>query len=196
MSVPMLLRWRLHRHNELSGRRRLRHPHRAAPKFTTPTAIGPPYPAEIAGLDPASRQRQPSPLHGERDLRAAGGRRAYPGALSRHGDRAGRLPDGAAVQFPRAQTYFNRRLRYRLLCWHGARYWFERFAHFQVEVDIASEFRYRDVPLGAGALRSLSRNPARPRIRWRRSVTRANTISTSFPLSMYRRRPSPAKATS
>ncbi len=28
-----------------------------------------------------------------------------------------------------------------------ARYWFERFAHLPVEVDIASEFRYRDVPL-------------------------------------------------
>ncbi len=33
-----------------------------------------------------------------------------------------------------------------------ARYWFERFAHLPVEVDIASEFRYRDVPLDAGAL--------------------------------------------
>ena len=33
-----------------------------------------------------------------------------------------------------------------------ARYWFERFAHLPVEVDIASEFRYRDAPLGAGNL--------------------------------------------
>jgi glucosamine--fructose-6-phosphate aminotransferase (isomerizing) len=33
-----------------------------------------------------------------------------------------------------------------------ARYWFERFAHLPVEVDIASEFRYRDVPLEAGEL--------------------------------------------
>ena len=33
-----------------------------------------------------------------------------------------------------------------------ARYWFERFAHLPVEVDIASEFRYRDVPLAAGDL--------------------------------------------
>jgi glutamine---fructose-6-phosphate transaminase (isomerizing) len=33
-----------------------------------------------------------------------------------------------------------------------ARYWFERFAHLPVEVDIASEFRYRDVPLDPGAL--------------------------------------------
>ncbi len=33
-----------------------------------------------------------------------------------------------------------------------ARYWFERFAHLPVEVDIASEFRYREVPLNPGAL--------------------------------------------
>ncbi len=33
-----------------------------------------------------------------------------------------------------------------------ARYWFERFAKLPVEVDIASEFRYRDVPLDAGDL--------------------------------------------
>ena len=33
-----------------------------------------------------------------------------------------------------------------------ARYWFEQFAHLPVEVDIASEFRYRDVPLEPGNL--------------------------------------------
>ncbi len=33
-----------------------------------------------------------------------------------------------------------------------ARYWFERLAHLPVEVDIASEFRYREVPLDPGAL--------------------------------------------
>jgi glutamine---fructose-6-phosphate transaminase (isomerizing) len=33
-----------------------------------------------------------------------------------------------------------------------ARYWFEQFAHLPVEVDIASEFRYREVPLDPGAL--------------------------------------------
>jgi glucosamine--fructose-6-phosphate aminotransferase (isomerizing) len=33
-----------------------------------------------------------------------------------------------------------------------ARYWLEQFAHLPVEVDIASEFRYRDVPLAPGNL--------------------------------------------
>src|SRR6516165_10792601 len=32
-----------------------------------------------------------------------------------------------------------------------ARYWFEQFAHLPVDVDIASEFRYREVPLDPGA---------------------------------------------
>ncbi len=33
-----------------------------------------------------------------------------------------------------------------------ARYWFERFAGLQVDVDIASEFRYREAPLDPGSL--------------------------------------------
>jgi glutamine---fructose-6-phosphate transaminase (isomerizing) len=33
-----------------------------------------------------------------------------------------------------------------------AKYWFERFAHLPVEVDIASEFRYRSAPLSEGGL--------------------------------------------
>jgi glutamine---fructose-6-phosphate transaminase (isomerizing) len=33
-----------------------------------------------------------------------------------------------------------------------ARYWFEQFAHLPVDADIASEFRYRDVPLKPGNL--------------------------------------------
>jgi glucosamine--fructose-6-phosphate aminotransferase (isomerizing) len=33
-----------------------------------------------------------------------------------------------------------------------AKYWFERFARLSVEVDVASEFRYREAPLKAGGL--------------------------------------------
>ena len=33
-----------------------------------------------------------------------------------------------------------------------AKYWFERFARLPVEIDVASEFRYRDVSLSAGGL--------------------------------------------
>ena len=33
-----------------------------------------------------------------------------------------------------------------------AKYWFERFARLPVEIDVASEFRYREAPLDAGGL--------------------------------------------
>src|SRR5260370_294724 len=33
-----------------------------------------------------------------------------------------------------------------------AKYWFELFARLPVEIDVASEFRYREVPLNAGGL--------------------------------------------
>jgi glucosamine--fructose-6-phosphate aminotransferase (isomerizing) len=33
-----------------------------------------------------------------------------------------------------------------------AKYWFERFARLSVEIDVASEFRYREVPMGPGGL--------------------------------------------
>src|SRR5271166_674013 len=33
-----------------------------------------------------------------------------------------------------------------------AKYWFERFARLPVEIDVASEFRYREAPLAAGGL--------------------------------------------
>ena len=55
-----------------------------------------------------------------------------------------------------------------------ARYWFEQFAHLPVDVDIASEFRYREVPLDPKARwRSSFRSRARPPTRWRRCATRS-----------------------
>src|SRR5438132_3350740 len=33
-----------------------------------------------------------------------------------------------------------------------AKYWFERFARLPVEIDVASEFRYREAPMNAGGL--------------------------------------------
>ena len=48
-------------------------------------------------------------------------------------------------------------------------YWYERFAHLPVEVDIASEFRYRDVPLAPRApSASPSPSRAKPPTRWPR----------------------------
>ena len=75
--------------------------------------------AQVAGFGDAHRQGQPSPFHGQGDPRAAGSRRPYAGELSRHGGRARRAADGAAVRFPRAQAHVDRRLRHRVLRRHG-----------------------------------------------------------------------------
>ena len=37
---------------------------------------------------------------------------------------------------------------------HVAKYWFESLARLPVEIEVASEFRYREPPLGPGALGS------------------------------------------
>ncbi len=54
-----------------------------------------------------------------------------------------------------------------------AKYWFERFAKLPVEIDIASEFRYRGAPLEPAISPSSSRSRAKPPTRWRRCATRA-----------------------
>jgi glucosamine--fructose-6-phosphate aminotransferase (isomerizing) len=89
-----------------------------------------------------------------------------------------------------------------------ARYWFERFAQLPVEVDIASEFRYRDVPLDAGDLaifvsQSGETADTLASLRYARehkqhvlSVVNVPTSSTCSPSSTCRPRPLPAKATS
>ena len=103
-------------------------------------------------LGDAHRQGQPSPFHGQGDSRAARSRRPY----------AGELLDMAAerVALPMTLPFDFRKLNRISIAACGtayyagmvAKYWFERFAHLPVEVDIASEFRYRDAPLEPGNL--------------------------------------------
>ena len=93
---------------------------RAAPRSTTPSGtVVQRAGAQIASLGDAHRQGQSPPFHGQGNPRAAGSRRPHARALPRHGGRARRAADGAAVRFPRAQAHFDRRLRHRLLRRHG-----------------------------------------------------------------------------
>ena len=63
------------------------------------------------------------------------------------------------------------------------KYWFERFARLPVEIDVASEFRYREAPLAAGQSRDRSsRSRARPPTRWRRCATPRRRSSTCCPI--------------
>ena len=76
-----------------------------------------------------------------------------------------------------------------------AKYWFERFAHLPVEVDIASEYRYRSAPLGPGGLAILvsqSGETADTLASLRYAREHGSTYS---PSSTCRPRPSRARAT-
>ena len=108
--------------------------------------------AEIERLGVPGRQGQPSPFHGEGNPRAARSRRPHARALSRHGGRAG----AHAARCRSISASINRisisacgTAYYAGLV---AKYWFERFARLPVEIDVASEFRYREAPFSPGGL--------------------------------------------
>ena len=74
-----------------------------------------------------------------------------------------------------------------------AKYWLEQIARIPVEVDIASEFRYRAPAMPKGGRRSSSRNRARPPTRWRRCAMPRPRGSTSSPSSTSRKARSRAR---
>ena len=77
-----------------------------------------------------------------------------------------------------------------------AKYWFERFARLPVEIDIASEFRYREAPLEPGDLAHLHLAVGRDRRHAGDAcATPKSNGSTCCPWSTCRPRPSRAKAT-
>ena len=77
-----------------------------------------------------------------------------------------------------------------------AKYWFERWAQLPVDVDIASEFRYREMAHGAGRRRRCScPSRARPPTRLPRSAIAARSASTCCRSSTCRNPPSPASPT-
>ena len=77
-----------------------------------------------------------------------------------------------------------------------AKYWFERYARLPVEIDIASEFRYREAPLdagGPGAVRVAVRRDGRHA--GRAALLPGRRASTSFRSSMFASPPSRANRT-
>ena len=103
------------------------------------------------GRQPAGGKGQLPPLHGQGDPRAAGGRRPYPRPLSRHGGDAaqalrlaGRSGELARMSIVGCGTAYMAGL--------VGKYWIERFARVPVEVDVASEYRYREAPVDKGGL--------------------------------------------
>ncbi|GLK75870.1 glutamine--fructose-6-phosphate aminotransferase [isomerizing] [Methylopila jiangsuensis] len=63
-----------------------------------------------------------------------------------------RLPDGADVDFSKLDRLAISACGTAYYAGLVARYWFEKFARLPVDIDIASEFRYREPPLSSGGL--------------------------------------------
>ncbi len=112
------------------------------------------------------------PLHGEGNPRAAGSRRAYAVALHRHGEGKRVLPGKLPFDLKNIERVSISACGTAYYAGLVAKYWFERFARLPVEIDVASEFRYREAPMRKGDLGAVRvRNPVRPPTRWRRSAT-------------------------
>ena len=58
------------------------------------------------------------------------------------------LPD-LALDFQKMNPLGHHGVRHGLLCWDGGKYWFEQIARLPVEIDVASELRYLEAPVGA-----------------------------------------------
>jgi glucosamine--fructose-6-phosphate aminotransferase (isomerizing) len=75
--------------------------------------------------------------------------------LAQYVDVAGgtiRMPQGAELDFKSINRVSITACGTAFYAGVIARYWFERYAGLPVEIDVASEFRYRDVPLDPGNL--------------------------------------------
>ena len=93
------------------------------------------------------RQGQSSPLHAEGDPRAAGGDRRHAAQLPRSRDARGRACRRCRSTGPRSARSPSSPAAPPIYAGLVAKYWFEQLARLPVEVDIASEFRYREPPM-------------------------------------------------
>ena len=107
---------------------------------------------QVGGELAAGRQGQPPPLHGQGDPRAA--RSHQPHARQLH-----RLRPRGASTFPTSASTPPSISRISISACGTAyyaglvgKYWLERYARIPVEIDIASEFRYREPPMARGGL--------------------------------------------
>ena len=111
--------------------------------------------ARDRALGRADRQGQSPPFHAEGDLRAAGGDRRHAACADQPGDAA--ASTCRDLPFALGDIEQDRRsspAAPRIMPGMVAKYWLERLARIPVEVDIASEFRYRApaMPKGGAAL--------------------------------------------
>ncbi|WP_068081606.1 glutamine--fructose-6-phosphate transaminase (isomerizing) [Polycladidibacter stylochi] len=63
-----------------------------------------------------------------------------------------RLPEGTSFDFTKVERLVLCACGTASYAAHVAKYWFEKYARLPVDLDVASEFRYREMPLKAGDL--------------------------------------------
>jgi glutamine---fructose-6-phosphate transaminase (isomerizing) len=93
------------------------------------------------------RQGQPSPLHGQGNLRAARSGRRIRSPYIDMTRECVRLPFDLPFDFNELDRMTISACGTAFYAGTVAKYWFERLARLPVEIDIASEFRYREAPL-------------------------------------------------
>ena len=99
------------------------------------------------------RQGQLPPLHGEGDPRAARGGRPYARAITSTSRRNGSRCPASCRSISASSTGIS--ISACGTAYYAGligKYWFERFARLPVEIDVASEFRYREAPFEPGNL--------------------------------------------
>ena len=144
----------LHRHDLLSRGRRLGRAHaRAASKSATPRAA--------RSSAPCSNPR-PRPFSSTRAIIATSWRRRSTSSRRSSATRSRTISTWPTerVRLPATLPFDFRKLERISISACGtayyaglvAKYWFERFARLPVEIDVASEFRYREAPLAPGGL--------------------------------------------
>ena len=105
------------------------------------------------GLGLPRRQGQAPPFHGQGDRRAAGSRRPYACRICRFRRAGGRgCRRSSRFDFANLDRLTITACGTAYLAGLVAKYWFERYARLPTEVDIASEFRYREAPLPKNGL--------------------------------------------
>jgi glucosamine--fructose-6-phosphate aminotransferase (isomerizing) len=135
---------------------------------------------QIRRVGVPGRQGQPPPLHGQGNPRAAEVVGHTLRITSTWRPSAVRCRSNCRSTSRIDPAHLDRRLRHRLLRRLVAKYWFERFARVPVEIDVASEFRYRERRCAGAGSRSSFRSRARPPTRWRRCATPRSRGSTSL----------------
>ena len=145
ISAPTPWRWRPDQPHLLSRGRRLGGADaRRRRRIYNGGKRGEPRGAPDRALRRPDRQGQLPPLHAEGDPRAAGGDRRHAAGLRQSADRQHRAAEAAGRSRPSCRASPSSPAAPPIYAGMVAKYWLEQIARLPVELDIASEFRYRE----------------------------------------------------